>query len=364
MGDGRWVGTEASERFPIYTRSNAGEVYPLVYRPLSLSIAQEAGERAMRRAILRSGLVRPSELDGIALSTGIGSGVFGGYAYLNLSIQRLIAARVPGSSATDADESFLGVGDPPPHTPLDGERNIRASLRDATTDDLLERFSTWFETHLSVSFAAGALMSLLNQLCKSFFDDMTLATRLMSGLGDVDSAAPSHGMWSLGRMIAASATLTSILDDGVPGVLSRLQSVASGGNDDAVDFVAEFEEFVAEFGSRGPNEWDTAFDTWEPDPELALTLVDRMRLTDDSHARAAQHDRLLAERIDLEAQVVGRLAGRLKAANAAACAALGSTAHAEPGTRQVDDRQSDPRCMVESTGTRSPPHRAKRGRMR
>ena len=110
IGGGRWVGTDASERFPIYTRGNAGEVYPLVYRPLSFSIAQEAGERAMRRAILRSGLVRPSELEGIPMSTGIGSGVFGGYAYLNLSIQRLIAARVPGGSAIDAFQT-CGFGE-------------------------------------------------------------------------------------------------------------------------------------------------------------------------------------------------------------------------------------------------------------
>ena len=356
IGAGQWVGTDASERFPIYTRGNAGEVYPLVYRPLSFSIAQEAGERAMRRAILRSGLVRPSELEGISLSTGIGSGVFGGYAYLNLSIQRLIAARVPGGSATDADESFLGVGDPPPHTALDGERNFRASLagvryvwkltgtmelpeldrderdidryleslddaaeasdaslRAATTDELVERFTTWFETHLVVSFGAGALMSLLSQLCGSFFDDATIATRLMSGLGDVDSAAPSHAMWSLGRRIAASASLTSIFDAGVPGVLRRLHEAAAAGDDDVAGFVAEFEEFVAEFGSRGPNEWDTAFDTWETNPELAVTLIDRMRLTDESHAPASQYARLHAERIALEAHVLGRLTGRRNA---------------------------------------------------
>lgn len=356
IGGGRWVGTDASERFPIYTRGNAGEVYPLVYRPLSFSIAQEAGERAMRRAILRSGLVRPSELEGIPMSTGIGSGVFGGYAYLNLSIQRLIAARVPGGSATDADESFLGVGDPPPHTPLDGERNLRASvaglryvwrltgttevpeldrderdienylaslvdpatasdaeLSGATTDDLVERFSVWFETHLAVSFAAGALMSLLTQLCESFFDDATLATRLMSGLGDIDSAAPSHGMWSLGRRIASSVTLTSIFDGGVSGALGRLHDAAESGDDGAARFVDEFDEFTAEFGSRGPNEWDTAFDTWETDPELALVLIDRMRLTDESHAPDAQHERLQAERMELEAGAFERLAGRRNA---------------------------------------------------
>ncbi len=188
VGIGEWVGTDPSPRFPIYTRGNAGEVYPEVYRPLSFSIAQQAGERAMRRAMLTSGLIRPEELEDIPLSNAIGSGVVGGYAYLNLSIQRLASARVPGGSATDADASFLGVGEPPPHVPLPGERNLRASLaglrylwrltgttecpqldadardqerylaslpdpatasdaelRDSTTDDLIERFGRWFE---------------------------------------------------------------------------------------------------------------------------------------------------------------------------------------------------------------------------
>ncbi len=348
-GTGEWVGTDPSERFPIYTRGNAGEVYPEVYRPLSFSIAQEAGERAMRRAILTSGLIRPEELDGIPLSTAIGSGVFGGYAYLNLSIQRLASARVPGGSATDADASFLGVGEPPPHVPLPKERNLRASvagmrylwkltgttecpqldadagdqarylaslpdpttasdaeLRAGTTDELIERFGRWFETHLAVSFGAGALMSLLTSICERKLDDRSIAVRLMSGLGDVDSAAPSLAMWRLARTAAGSPSLTAAFDAGIDDLWDRLRAAADV---DAVDFVAQFDDFLDRFGSRGPNEWDTAFDTWETDPSLALALVDRMRSTDESHAPDAQHHRLSAERDELEREVLGRVRG-------------------------------------------------------
>ncbi|BAN03183.1 PEP-utilizing enzyme [Ilumatobacter coccineus] len=346
-GDGVWVGTDASDRFPIYTRGNAGEVYPLVYRPLSFSIAQEASERAMRRAILTSGLIRPDELDGIPLSTAVGSGVFGGYAYLNLSIQRRAAARVPGGDALDADQGFLGAGDPPPHVPLPGEKNLRASLaglryilkltgrteipeldadeaeiaeylasvpdretasdlelRGSSTAELIERFSGWFETHLVVSFGAGALMALLTQMCEKQLGDPTIATRLMSGLGDVDSAAPSAAMWDLGRMIRSSPTLTAHFDRGVAGIVERLRDDDAG---DVAAFESRFGAFLDEFGSRGPNEWDTAFDTWETDPELALVLIDRMRLTDESHAPTVQHERLAAERAALEADVLSQL---------------------------------------------------------
>ncbi len=351
-GTGEWVGTDVSDRFPIYTRGNAGEVYPEVYRPLTFSIAQQAGERAMRRAILTSGLIRPEELDGIPLSTGIGSGVCGGYSYLNLSIQRLASARVPGGAAEDADTSFLGVGEPPPHRPLPTEKNLRASvaglryiwrltgqtecpqldvdaadqavflaalpdpsaatdreLREGVGDDLIERFGIWFETHLVVSFGAGALMSLLSTLCEKQLGDASVAMRLVSGLGDVDSAAPSLGMWRLARTAAASPSLTAAFEAGVDDLLDRLRASADAGDADATDFLGAFDAFLAEFGSRGPNEWDTAFDTWETDPTLALVLIDRMRLTDESHAPDAQHDRLAAEREALEAEVMTKVKG-------------------------------------------------------
>jgi pyruvate,water dikinase len=353
IGGGRWVGTDASEEFPLYTRANAGEVYPLVYRPLSFSIAQESGERAMRRAILATGLIRPEEFEGIPLSTAVMSGVFGGYAYLNMSISRHASARVPGGEATDAEAGSLGVADAPPHVPVAGERNVRASLaglryvwrmtgrteipeleRDeleieeylallpdpatasdrellgSTTDELIDRFSSWFETHLVVSFGAGAMLSVLSQILDRRFDDPTVATRLMSGIGDVDSAAPSLAMWRLGRAINESSALTAEFDDGVSGVMARLHAAVEP--DDAAErpvaaFLDDFDNFVAGFGSRGPNEWDTAFDTWETDPELALVLVDRMRLTDASHAPDAQRDRLARERAALETEVLATL---------------------------------------------------------
>ncbi|MEM1335490.1 MAG: hypothetical protein AAGG08_18750, partial [Actinomycetota bacterium] len=300
-GTGEWVGTGTSTRFPIYTRGNAGEVYPEVYRPLSFSIAQQAAEKAMRRAILTSGLIRAEELDDIPLDTGIGSGVFGGYAYLNLSIQRLGSARVPGGKAEDADTSFLGVGEPPPHVPLPTEKNLRASLaglrylwkltgmtefprldadaadqaaylaslpdpgpasdqelRDGVGDDLIQRFGNWFETHLVVSFGAGALMSTLTTLCERELDDGSIAVRLMSGLGDVDSAAPSLGMWRLARRAADSASLTDAFEAGTDDLWERIEQAEATGDADATAFAADFRDFLAEFGSRGPNEWDTA----------------------------------------------------------------------------------------------------------
>jgi pyruvate,water dikinase len=351
IGDGSWVGSDPSERFPVYTRGNAGEVYPEVYRPLTFSIAAESGERAMRNAVAVSGLLRPEELAGIPTSTAVCSGVFGGYAYLNLSAQRLMSARMPGGSAADADATYLGTGvEAPPHRGSPDDRSVRASLAglryaagllrptahrrlaseleadrrsvdgylaglpdparatDAElvavgSDELIELFAGLFERHLVVSGAAGGTMAMLTSFCERRLGDASLAVRLVSGLGGVDSAAPSSALWALGRTVAARPDLTSLFDAGVAGLLGRIEDDPA-----AAGFLADFRAFLAEFGSRGPNEWDTAFDTWETDPELALTLVDRMRGADPSHDPDAQRARLRAERDQLEAEATDRLA--------------------------------------------------------
>ena len=49
-------------------------------------------------------------------------------------------------------------------------------------------------------------------------------------------------------------------------------------------FVAAFDEFLLQYGSRGPNEWEMRSPTWETEPDLALAAIDRMRLVDADQA--------------------------------------------------------------------------------
>lgn len=339
-----WVGHDPSSRFPVYTRGNAGEVYPAVITPLSFSIAADQTERAMRAAVEHAGLIRPNELVNVPLSTGAGGGAFGGYGYLNLSIQRMAAARMPGGKASDADVNFLGVGEPPPHTPMPGERNWRASVAglshlvglmrrtslpeldedqravdrhlaslpgtdiddtalwevcDALYDDLLHPL---FERHLKVSTDAGLAIAALTNLCERLLGDATITVQLLAGLGGIDSAAPSVALWRLSRLANASPQVTDAFDHGTSGLADRLSDIA-----EAADFVNEFEAFLSEFGSRGPNEWETGFDTWGTAPELALSLIDRLRTADDSHDPVPRQQQLERDRQALEQTVLARL---------------------------------------------------------
>ena len=91
-------------------------------------------------------------------------------------------------------------------------------------------------------------------------------------------------------------------DAGIEGLGQRLEADPA-----AARFRRDFSAFIEEFGSRGPNEWDTAFDTWETEPSLALTLIDRMRATDESHNPVSQLERLAGDRKVLEAETLARL---------------------------------------------------------
>ncbi|MEM7322715.1 MAG: PEP-utilizing enzyme, partial [Actinomycetota bacterium] len=173
------------------------------------------------------------------------------------------------------------LDDPPTAT----DHSLRSSV-----DKLMPVFTDLFRTHLEVTVAASTLVSVLSNLCEQQLDDPNLTVTLLAGLGDVDSAAPSEMLWDLGRLANSNAAVTAQFDQGVDGLLERLTATP-----EAAPFNAEFERFIERFGSRGPNEWDTAFDTWETNPTLALTLVDRMRGAEDDHDPRRQQARLAAE---------------------------------------------------------------------
>ena len=341
-----WVSdSPMSEKYPIYTRGNVGEVFPDPVAPLSSTMALVPGaEAGWRDAFVRFGVFDEAEFSPEHMEI---LGVFGGYCYLNVSITRIFGVRVPGLTPELVDMTLFGQQEGiDPYTPLPTDESpehtaritetlgwiltvddlpdlradheaieaLRAARPDLSTlsdrqlvEGTIDLFATWFRKlfaqHLFITYCAMVPTGIVSTVCAAI-GQPELAMRLVSGVGGVDSAAPSWTMWELGRMALESKALTAAFDAGIDGLAERLRA-----SDDAevAKFVARFDEFLYEFGSRGPNEWEVRCPTWETNPELALTAIDRMRLSPATAAPGGAQQTLAAEREQLIAEVTAAL---------------------------------------------------------
>ncbi|MEP6299442.1 MAG: PEP-utilizing enzyme, partial [Ilumatobacter sp.] len=128
---------------------------------------------------------------------------------------------------------------------------------------------------------------------------------LLAGI-EVDSAAPSHAMWELGRVAAASDAVSAAFADGPDLVLDRLRDTGSA---DAEDFLERFDAFLFEFGSRAQNEYDIYASSWEIKPRIALAAIDLMRRSDESQAPSRRQAASVAERDRVLAEIREKVAG-------------------------------------------------------
>ena len=126
MGTSWIIEGTVDDRWPINTRGNVGEVFPEVLTPLSYRLGVIAAERAWRNAYAELGVAVKGDF---ADEDPVIIGLYGGYAYLNLSYLRILGVRAPGSSPEAIDVAFFGEGDPPPYEPRKGDRNLGSTLR-------------------------------------------------------------------------------------------------------------------------------------------------------------------------------------------------------------------------------------------
>ena len=108
--------------------------------------------------------------------------------------------------------------------------------------------------------------------------DSTMPMRVLAGLGDVDSAAPSFALWNLSRIVKEDKQLSALFDHGVDGLLDRLETLKSANTE---KFKNDFYHFIYEYGSRGPNEWELSAHTWETDTSIPLRTLDQVRKQPD-----------------------------------------------------------------------------------
>ena len=342
----RWItDRDPSPRWPHYTRANAGEVLPSAASPLSQQLCWENG-------ILlgwRDGYVRGGNytIDEFTDGHPEVAGFFAGYFYINLSNVRMQGVRSPLLTVEQLDLAFFGDHpDVPPYEPhplderpdlvegimghlgwvmtttsvpeVDAEKEMTIALRRnrpdlgaASDSDLVARIRMLqpllrklFDSHTPPSSDSAIAPGILGAVCAALGEPET-AMKLLAGIGDVDSAEPSYRMWDISRRVRSSAELTKEFDAGVSGLLDRLSSTGSA---DASAFLADFDQFLFDFGSRGPNEWEISADTWETRPEIALAAIDRIRLQSDDESPRVRQKKKAEERQRLTAEIRAKVA--------------------------------------------------------
>jgi pyruvate,water dikinase len=335
-----WIGdSELGERFPAWTRGNAADVFPDPFSPLGKTLVlQESMSRGLRDAYIELGALSYDEFESPEAPDLFK--MFGGYVYNPLTMTRVLGARMPGASPEMIDKAFFDERDEvPPYEEqpwhvspeheaklgesmawamsaselpeLDADRAMVRSLREHRPDlstltdaALLARARSMapllqqtFENAMRVSSMASLGPGALGAVCESL-GDPTLSIRLLAGI-EVDSGAPSHAMWELGRVAAASDEVAAAFDAGPDQVLDILRASDSA---EARDFLDRFGTFLFEHGARAQNEYDPYSTSWEVRPRIALAAIDLMRRSDESQApgnrtaaSVAERDRIVAE---------------------------------------------------------------------
>src|SRR5215211_2154124 len=100
-------------------------------------------------------------------------------------------------------------------------------------------FRRFFGEHIYVTFLSTVPVGALAQITAAVGRPED-AMRVISGVGDVESAAPSMAMWKLGRAVANDAELTAAFEAGVIGLMDRLRA----GGDSSNAFLKDLDEFL------------------------------------------------------------------------------------------------------------------------
>ncbi len=333
-----------SERYPHCTRANAGEVLPTPASPFGQTYGFDnaIGHGFQEASIVMGAYEDDDYRDGKPEMVTF----FGGYFYINMSCVRLQAVRNPAITVDQLDLAFFGDRpDTPPYEPhpedekphlkekIDAHmefvlttaewpeileekaragqiRQERPNLGEASDQELVDLIRDMhpvikeFTTNQMVTATSSAIPPGMLAAVGEAVGDHTIPMRLLAGLGDVDSAAPSFDLWKISRMVRNDDDLTEAFDQGIDGLRERISSLATPA---ASAFLEAFDDFLYNYGSRGPNEWELSSHTWETDPNIPLITIDRVRNQDDGKDPAQGARKSAAEREVLVEEVRTKL---------------------------------------------------------
>lgn len=339
--DTTWIGdSDIGDRFPAWTRGNAADVFPEPFSPLGQALVMRQGMcTGLRDAYISIGVLDYDEFEDPHRPDLFK--VFGGYPYNPLTLTRIFGARMPGASPELIDQAFFDERDEVPayeeedwHVSPKHEARLEASagwamtaqelpelvadkelarrlredrpdLAEMTDSALVARaramipyIARTFENAMRVSTLSSLGPGALGAVCEAL-GDPTAAVSLLAGI-EVDSAEPPRAMWELGRVAAASPVVTAAFEAGPDAVLDEL---TAADHDDARDFLARFEQFLFDHGSRGQNEYDPRAPSWEARPRIALAAIDLMRRSGDESAPGVRNASSVERRDALAADI-------------------------------------------------------------
>ena len=336
--------SELDERFPAWTRGNAADVFPEPFSPLGHSLVLAAMATGLRDGYISIGaldyneFVNPQQPDLFKM--------FGGYLYNPLTMTRILGARMPGATPEMIDRAFFDERDEvPPYEHhawhdsakheaklgesmgwamstnslpnLDADKELARRLRHdrpdfaALTDSALHARARAMVPYIQQTFENAMIVSSLSALgtgalgavCEGL-GDPSMAIRLLAGI-EVDSSAPSHAMWELSRLAQQSSAVVAAFEAGADQTLERLRASTDR---DAASFVARFDQFLFDHGSRAQNEYDPRSSSWEVEPRIALLAIDLMRRSDDSLSPSTRAAASVVERDRVASDVRQRIA--------------------------------------------------------
>ena len=316
----RWIENNPFNRdLAVWTRAFVGDMLPRPVTPLGWELVWAgAVVDGWRDAMVDRMGFAPSEISDAHPEA---VGVFGGYAYLNVSLLRVWSARTPALAPNHIDTAYLlehpglPVYVPAPwhqneaatrgpltkwlswvlvdqgQSELDAghvlsieARTNRPDLPSLSDVELVERalalkplVRALGAQHLNQTLAASIGPGIVAAIC----DEVGLptnATALIAGIGEIESVSPVHAVWTLSRMVRGSEVLSVMFDSGLDGLGARLRN---SDEVDVVSFVAGLDALLSEVGFRAIDEWEPSGPTWETDPELVLWLVDQLRTRTD-----------------------------------------------------------------------------------
>ena len=312
---GEWVSefdTRVDPRYPYYTLSNISEVLCGVLTPLTI-----AGIDHLDYGFVKTnhdfGLMKGVEPD----SEYTFLGIFYGQAHLNLSVVKALTRKLPGASAQEfermvpeCDEDWddgtfrptpralLSLAGPlvripykmirTPKEVTDIRRRLEKTVAECQRMDpenmSYTAYLEWMDKsreyrspvialHITASQFAVVFHDFLRKVTERWLDDPhgALASRLVTGLQNIESAQPGVGIWDLSRKVFGFETLERIFTENEPGEI--LKALEADPSHEASDFLRSLGTFMEKFGYMSVFEAELMLPNWEDDPSYVFAMI-------------------------------------------------------------------------------------------